>query len=108
MAMYSKMLYMSSDPKVRMTFRLDPALAEALRHLSNQTLFVETALVEALGQACPTCRGSGRVLAPPVVVSDFKRRSLPRLDRGSALRLRQVVRLARWLLADRVEIDFSD
>ena len=75
--MYSIMLYM----KTRVTFRVASDLADALRDLPNQTVFVEQALRSALGRTCPACDGQGRVQWKSVSVSDFKRASLPRLDR---------------------------
>ena len=50
--------------KQRVTFRVDPELAGALRNLPNQTAFVERTLREALGRLCPVCAGSGE--APDV------------------------------------------
>jgi hypothetical protein len=102
---YSKMLYMIQKPnKVRMTFRLEPQLAEALKQLGNQTLFVETALAEALGETCPLCQGRGRVPARRLRISDFKTLGLPRLRRHSALKLREIVRLGQRLLATDLEL----
>jgi hypothetical protein len=96
---YSKMLYMDSQSKVRVTFRVAPELADALRELPNQTLFVETALAAALGETCPVCDGRGRVPTRRLRISDFKERGLPPLKRHAALKLRQVVRLGNRLLA---------
>jgi hypothetical protein len=94
------MLYMKTgDTKVRVTFRIDPQLAAALRSLPNQTLFVESALLEALGEACPLCDGRGRVPATLLRVSDFKQHRLPRLNAVSALRLREIVKLGHQLMA---------
>jgi hypothetical protein len=95
------MLYM----KTRVTFRVSPDLAESLRALPNQTAFVEEALRSALGRTCPACDGAGRVHWKDVDVSDFKASALPRLDRGGALQLKGLVRLARELAASKLELD---
>jgi hypothetical protein len=106
--MYSKMLYMKADVKTRVTFRIDPLLAAALRALPNQTLFVESALLTALGESCPLCEGRGRVPARMLRISDFKRQELPRLSSRLALRLREVVRLGRQLLATDLKLTRDD
>jgi hypothetical protein len=98
--MYSIMLYM----KTRVTFRVASDLAEALRDLPNQTVFVEQALRSALGRTCPACDGRGRVQWKSVSVSDFKDAALPRLDREGAMQLKGLVRLARELAASRLEL----
>jgi hypothetical protein len=74
-----------------------------VRDLPNQTAFVEAALRAALGRTCPTCKGSGRV-ASSLSVSDFRRQRLPRLDRATALQLRELVRLGRRMCATRIEL----
>jgi len=102
------MLYMTSPAKVRVTFRIAPELADALRELPNQTLFVETALAEALGESCPVCHGRGRVPAQRLHVSDFKMGKLPRLARHSALKLREIVRLGNRLLATELRLEPAD
>jgi hypothetical protein len=89
----------SEQAKVRVTFRIDRQLAAALRQLSNQTLFVESALLEALGESCPLCDGRGRVPARLLRISDFKQHGLPHLTADSARRLREVVRLGHQLMA---------
>jgi hypothetical protein len=94
------MLYM----KTRVTFRLSPDLADSLRALPNQTTFVEEALRGALGRTCPACDGAGRVHWKTVRVSDFKDAALPRLDRGGAIQLKGLVRLARALAASKLEL----
>jgi hypothetical protein len=99
-SLYSKLLYM----KTRVTFRVAADLAEALRDLPNQTVFVEEALRSALGKTCPTCDGRGRVHAASVSVSDFKRAALPRLDREGAVQLKGLVRLARELAASKLDL----
>src|SRR6266540_893565 len=97
---YSIMLYMSkADRKHRVTFRVAADLSQALRELPNQTAFVESALREALGKSCPVCGGRGRLPTPHLAISDFRREHLPRLGRETARQLREVVRLAKRLLA---------
>lgn len=90
--MYSNMLYIM---KTRVTFRVAPDLADALRDLPNQTQFVEQALREALREKCPACRGTGRAPARSVRVSNFRRCKLPPLERDVALRLRDLMSFAR-------------
>jgi hypothetical protein len=97
---YSILLYM----KTRVTFRVAADLADALRVLPNQTSFVEAALRSALGRTCPSCEGSGRIPWNSVVVSDFRRAELPRLDRSHAVQLQGLVRLARKLAASRLDL----
>lgn len=102
-SVYSIMLYM----KTRVTFRLPQDLADDLRELPNQTRFVETALREALGVACPLCQGSGRCQPRRLTVSNFRRGALPTLERGSALELRRLVRVGRELSATSLELERS-
>lgn len=102
--LYSIMLYM----KTRVTFRLPHDLAEELRELPNQTRFVETALREALGVACPLCRGSGRWQSRRLAISNFRRGRLPSLERAGALELRRLVRIGRQLSATGLELERSD
>lgn len=90
--MYSILLYIM---KTRVTFRVAPDLADALRDLPNQTQFVEQALREALREKCPACGGTGRASGQAVRVSNFRRQSLPPLRRDMALQLRGLVGLAR-------------
>jgi hypothetical protein len=90
--------------KTRVTFRVAKELANALRELPNQTDFVERALRDALGQACPVCEGAGRISARSIRVSNFRASALPQLDRGSALQLRGLVQLARKLAATNLEL----
>jgi hypothetical protein len=90
--------------KTRVTFRMANELVEQLRELPNQTHFVETALRNALGVACPTCAGSGRVGGASLRVPNFRSASLPTLDRATALQLQAVVRLARRLAATEVAL----
>jgi hypothetical protein len=97
---YSILLYV----KTRVTFRVAPELADALRDLPNQTVFVEQALRNALGRTCPSCDGSGRVPWKSLAVSDFRRAALPRLDRAHAVQLKNLVRLARTLAASKLDL----
>ncbi|HEY6722789.1 MAG TPA: hypothetical protein VI197_02125 [Polyangiaceae bacterium] len=90
-----------------MTFRLPQELADELRELPNQTRFVETALREALGFACPLCEGSGRWQARRLTISNFRRRGLPVLERAGALELRRLVRIGRQLSATALELEPS-
>jgi hypothetical protein len=96
------MLYMS---RIRMTFRVEPELARSLRHLPNQTQFVERALKEALGQSCPLCGGCGRLVGGSLRVSDFRSAALPRLERNAAAQLRGLVRFGRRTLATALELE---
>jgi hypothetical protein len=99
------MLYMAmSTEKTRVTFRIDPSLAEALRQISNQTAFVETALLAALGETCPLCDGRGKVRSARLAVSDFKKARLPRLRREGALRVRELVKLGQRLMATELRL----
>jgi len=93
--------------KQRVTFRVDPELASALRQLPNQTVFVERALREALGRLCPVCAGSGEVPDVHLAVSNLKKLAGRRLDRVTAAQLKALVRLGRQLLATNLELDTS-
>jgi hypothetical protein len=88
-----------------MTFRLPAGLAAGLRHLPNQTTFVETALREALGRVCPLCHGTGETPDARLNVSDLKHLLAGRLDRAAAARLRALVRLGRELLATELALE---
>lgn len=46
-----------------LTFKADPALADALRALPNRSDFIRAAVLAALDNACPLCGGSG-ILTP--------------------------------------------
>ena len=98
--MYSNMLYM----KTRVTFRVDPRLADALRQVPNQTRFVERALKEALGKSCPLCRGSGRVVGASLRVSDFRSASLPKLEKAAAAPFKGLVRFGKRMQATDLEL----
>ena len=89
------MLYM----KTRVTFRVDPRLAAALRRVPNQTRFVETALTDALGTSCPFCQGSGRLACDALRVSDFRSEALPRLKRAAAVPLKGLIRFGKRMQA---------
>ncbi len=99
------MLYVSA--KHRMTFRLAPDLARAVRDLPNQTAFVELALRDALGRLCPTCHGTGEAVGVHLAISNFKGLPGPRLDRSTALQLKALVRLGRQLLATELALEPS-
>jgi len=98
--MYSIMLYM----KTRMTFRLSEDLAETLRHLPNQTHFVEEALRNSLGTTCPLCEGTGKLLGNRLQVSNLKKSGI-KMTRNEGQYLKQLVRLARDLAATNLHID---
>jgi hypothetical protein len=102
------MLYMKQhrvDRTHRVTFRLEPALVERLRHLPNQTAFVEDAIRDALARTCPLCGGRGRLADRRMAISDFRSERLPRLDRAAALKLRQIVRFGRRMAATRLSLE---
>ncbi|MEE8558397.1 MAG: hypothetical protein V3T14_10985 [Myxococcota bacterium] len=90
-----------------MTFRLPGGLAAALRHLPNQTAFVEAALREAVGRICPACHGTGEATGSHLTVSNL--RGLPgRLDRETAAQLKALVRLGRELLATQLDLEATE
>ena len=91
--------------KRRVTYRLAPDVASALRQLPNQTAFVERTLREALGHLCPLCRGSGESPGVHLVISDLKTQPIRRIDRSTAAQLKALVRLGRQLLATQLELD---
>lgn len=41
------------------SFKVDGALAEALATIDNRSDFIRKALLQALGNACPVCQGTG-------------------------------------------------
>jgi hypothetical protein len=45
------------------TFKADPSLAEELKKLPNKSDFIRKALLQALGNECPLCNGTG-ILTP--------------------------------------------
>ena len=98
--MYSIMLYM----KTRVTFRIEDDLADTLRELPNQTKFVEDALRDALGRACPVCSGTGRVPLRTLHVSNVRECGIKSLSRDEAIQLRTVFRLGQEVAATRIEL----
>ncbi|MEI7998534.1 MAG: ribbon-helix-helix domain-containing protein [Candidatus Omnitrophota bacterium] len=46
-----------------LTFKVDQALAKLLKGIPNRSEFIRSAVLEALDNACPFCRGTG-VLTP--------------------------------------------
>ena len=93
--------------KQRVTFRVDPELAGALRHLPNQTAFVERVLRDALSRLCPVCAGSGEVPDVHLAVSNLKKLAGRRLERDTAAQLKALVRLGRQLLATNLVLETS-
>jgi hypothetical protein len=98
---------MAKPPRRRVTFRIPQDLAVALQHLPNQTAFVESALREALGRACPLCHGTGEAPEARLAVSNLKRLLTGPLDRESAAQLKALVRLGRQLLATQLDLETS-
>jgi hypothetical protein len=96
------------ESKERVTFRVAPDLASALRRLPNQTAFVERVLRTSLGQLCPLCLGSGQAPGVQLSVSDLKGLQIGRLDRPAAAQLRALVRLGRAVLATDLELELSE
>ena len=45
------------------TFKVDPALAEAMDGIANRSEFIRSAVLAALDNTCPLCQGLG-VLSP--------------------------------------------
>ncbi|MFC2150107.1 CopG family transcriptional regulator [Calditrichota bacterium] len=45
------------------TFKVDQALAHAMRGIENRSQFIRSALLSALDSSCPLCKGSG-ILTP--------------------------------------------
>ena len=45
------------------TFKVDPALAEALAGIANRSDFIRGAVLSALGNTCPLCNGTGTLSA---------------------------------------------
>ncbi|MBA3699701.1 MAG: hypothetical protein H0W78_12710 [Planctomycetes bacterium] len=45
------------------SFKVDAAIMERLRSISNRSTFIRTAILAALGDTCPLCHGAG-VLMP--------------------------------------------
>jgi hypothetical protein len=91
--------------RTRVTFRVDPRLATALRQVPNQTRFVEKALKDALGRSCPLCRGSGRLAGDSLRISDFRIEALPKLERAAAAPLRGLVRFGKRMQATTLKLE---
>ena len=45
------------------TFKVDGALREAMRHIGNRSEFIRCAVLAALGNVCPLCNGRGVLMA---------------------------------------------
>ena len=45
------------------TFKADPALLESMRGIENRSEFIRAAVLAALDNVCPLCKGSG-ILTP--------------------------------------------
>ncbi len=45
------------------TFKVDESLAEAMAGIRNRSEFIRTAILSALGNACPVCNGTGTLSA---------------------------------------------
>ncbi len=45
------------------TFKMDKALKQRMRGVSNRSAFIRTAILHALDEACPFCKGSGVLTA---------------------------------------------
>ena len=41
------------------TFKVDRTLRKALEGVSNRSQFIRSAILSALGEVCPLCRGAG-------------------------------------------------
>ncbi len=54
---------MSKQKETVITFKADAALLEALRTIPNRSEFIRNAILGALENYCPLCRGTG-VLTP--------------------------------------------
>jgi hypothetical protein len=54
---------MSGNRTEIVSFKVDAALAEALRSVDNRSEFIRNAVLAAMDSACPLCRGTG-VLSP--------------------------------------------
>ncbi len=51
---------MSTSPKPGIiSFKVDPALARALRAVPNRSEFIRSAVLTALDSVCPLCSGTG-------------------------------------------------
>ena len=54
---------MSSNKESVITFKVDAGLMDALKSVPNRSEFIRTAILNALNDHCPLCRGTG-VLTP--------------------------------------------
>jgi hypothetical protein len=55
-----------ADPKRKqeiVTFKVDEPLLKAMRGIPNRSVFIRDAILSALNNACPLCKGSG-ILTP--------------------------------------------
>ncbi len=43
------------------TFKVDEALLEAMRGIENRSDFIRNAILSALDNTCPLCRGTGKL-----------------------------------------------
>jgi len=50
---------MKKNKQEIITFKVDRSLLTALRGIPNRSEFIRSAILNALGGACPLCRGSG-------------------------------------------------
>lgn len=50
---------MSSKNQEVITFKVDSALLELLKGVTNRSEFIRSAILTALESACPFCKGSG-------------------------------------------------
>ena len=58
-----KVQFMSQDSQKVITFKVPEALEEAMKGIPNRSEFIRTAILAALDQICPLCKGSG-ILKP--------------------------------------------
>ena len=54
---------MSQESQKVITFKVPEALEEAMQGIPNRSEFIRTAILAALDQICPLCKGSG-ILMP--------------------------------------------
>ena len=54
---------MSEVRKEIITFKVDSSLAEAMRGIPNRSDFIRNAILAALENSCPLCKGTG-ILTP--------------------------------------------
>lgn len=54
---------MASRKEEIITFKVDHALAEELRHMPNRSDFIRHAVLRAMQNACPLCGGTGVLTA---------------------------------------------